>query len=89
MPCISKNVRNESFAYLKNKKISLAKHLLLNTNESIASIANDLCFYDQGYFSKTFKEVVGITPHRFRMQNIKSGGTSFEEKDRTEKINSD
>ncbi len=54
------------FTYLNNQKISLAKHLLQNTNESIANIANYLCFYDQGYFSRIFKKTVGMTPRQYR-----------------------
>lgn len=54
------------FEYIKNEKIALAKKMLLSTNDSIAEIANALSFCDQGYFSTTFKSVVGCTPKFYR-----------------------
>lgn len=59
------------FDYIKAKKIEIAKKMLIYTNDSVSDISNYLCFYDQGYFSNVFKSVVGCSPRKFRMENMK------------------
>ena len=54
------------YAYVLNKKISLAKNMLLNTNLSVKEIAYKLCFADEYYFSNIFKSKTGMSPTRFR-----------------------
>lgn len=52
------------------KIIEQAKHMLLNTDQSIANIAGILT-YDPSNFSKFFKKITGITPGEFRQQQKK------------------
>jgi AraC-like DNA-binding protein len=47
-------------------KIHKAKELLTNTNKSVKEIAFELNFESNFYFSKLFKEKVGLTPGEFR-----------------------
>lgn len=54
------------FEYIKFKKIEIAKKMLLHTNDSICDISNSLSFYDQGYFTNTFRTIVGCSPKQFR-----------------------
>lgn len=54
------------YNYVLNKKISLAKKLIKNTNLSIKQIAEKLNFADEYYFSNFFKQKVGVTPTKYR-----------------------
>lgn len=56
------------YAYVIDKKISLAKNLLINTNLTVRQIAYKLCFADEYYFSNVFKLKTGISPTQFRKQ---------------------
>lgn len=53
-------------------KIHKAKELLTNTNKSVKEIAFELNFESNFYFSKLFKEKVGVTPGEFRSKHLKS-----------------
>jgi len=52
--------------YLKAYRIERAARMLLNTDESVTDIAYSSGFNDLSYFIKTFKEVKGVTPQKFR-----------------------
>ncbi|MFA9377418.1 MAG: PocR ligand-binding domain-containing protein [Lachnotalea sp.] len=52
--------------YLNMIRIEESKHLLLNTNYAILDIAIAVGFEDQGYFSKVFKKLTGLTPRQYR-----------------------
>ncbi len=54
------------YAYFLNKKIKLAKDMLLNTNLSVKQIANNLSFADEYYFSNIFKQKTGVSPTKYR-----------------------
>lgn len=54
------------YSYVLDKKISLAKRLLKNTNLSVKQIAAKLNFADEYYFSNFFKQKVGVTPSKYR-----------------------
>lgn len=54
------------YDYLLNKKIELAKKLLLSTNFSVKEIAERLKFADQYYFSGLFKKKTGFSPKAFK-----------------------
>ncbi len=54
------------YAYFLEKKIKLAKDMLLNTNLSIKQIADHLSFADEYYFSNVFKQKTGVSPSRYR-----------------------
>ena len=52
--------------YILNVRINEAKNLLLNTDLSLASIAEKIGFNSNTHFSTYFKQVVGISPLEFR-----------------------
>ena len=56
--------------YVTQKKISLAKSLLLEQNMKIYEAADRLGFESAFYFSKVFKKVEGISPRDFIQQHI-------------------
>lgn len=52
--------------YLINIKVDKAKLLLKNTNLSLITIATELGFESQSYFSNVFKKATGMSPRQFR-----------------------
>lgn len=54
------------YKYLTEKRIKLAKNLILNTNMTIKEIAAKLNFADEYYFSNVFKKKVGVSPVMYR-----------------------
>lgn len=55
--------------YLKAYRIEKASRKLLNSDMSVTDIAYSSGFNDLSYFIKTFKEIKGTTPAKFRTQN--------------------
>lgn len=55
-------------AMLHEKRIEVAKKMLLGTDEPIGSIAQSVGIPDQNYFTKLFKRLVGCVPSVFRSQ---------------------
>ena len=53
-------------AYIRNRKIDMAKNLLRFSDASMIEIANRLAFSSQSHFIQQFREVVGMTPKRYR-----------------------
>ena len=56
------------FEYITEKRLSLAKELLINTNIPVSEICDETGFSDFSYFSKIFKESTGLSPSRYRKQ---------------------
>lgn len=54
--------------YIREKKLNLAKQLLLDSNYSISRISNMLEFPSQAAFSHYFKQEYDVTPSDFRNQ---------------------
>lgn len=52
--------------YVRDKKIEVAKDLLKFSQNSMIEIANHLSFSSQSHFIQQFKEVVGMTPKKYR-----------------------
>ena len=52
--------------YVQDQRMRKAQQLLLQTNDSIAAIANQVGYTDQFYFSRQFRSVVGMNPSAFR-----------------------
>jgi AraC-like DNA-binding protein len=52
--------------YINKVRIENAKHRLINTNDTMTSIAMDLGFNDPNYFSRVFTRLVGNPPSEFR-----------------------
>lgn len=64
------------YRYYLERKISVAKLYLCNTNYSIEKISGVLCFADAHYFSNCFQEFEGMPPSRYR--RCHGGGTGAE-----------
>lgn len=57
--------------YLNNLRIAKAKVLLLETDMSIAEIAQKVGYWNVNYFFPVFKRSLGVTPAEFRKQASK------------------
>jgi AraC-like DNA-binding protein/mannose-6-phosphate isomerase-like protein (cupin superfamily) len=55
--------------YLNHYRIERAQMLLASTDESMASISQELGFCDQSYFGMVFRRFVGMTPADYRRQS--------------------
>ena len=56
--------------YLNQQRINYAKYQLLNTECDIMNIAYNCGYSSQQTFNRVFKDIVGITPSEFRINNI-------------------
>jgi two-component system response regulator YesN len=56
-------------SYVNTPKITLAQKQLATTLIPIHQIATQLGFSQTSYFTKVFKQTLGITPSQFRQQN--------------------
>ena len=65
---IKKSLQKSPSKIIQERTILEAKKLLHLTFKSIKEIAYDLCFQDQHYFSRYFKNIVGISPLQYRQQ---------------------
>ena len=52
--------------YILNVRINEAKKILMNTDLSLAAIAEKVGFNSNTHFSSYFKQVVGLSPLEFR-----------------------
>ena len=52
--------------YLKRLRMARARELLVTTDRTIASIAAEVGYDDQFYFSRQFRAVSGVSPRAFR-----------------------
>ena len=52
--------------YIRSERIKRAKRLLLNSSDTVASVAAAVGIGDANYFIRTFKTVVGVTPLQYR-----------------------
>lgn len=55
--------------YLQDYRIEIAKHLLTTTTDSISSCCYNSGFNDVPHFNRTFKQMVGMSPSMYRMEN--------------------
>ena len=55
--------------YLTNVRVEHAKELLISTNNNCTEICFESGYNNQSYFTRTFKEIVGVTPRQFRDMN--------------------
>lgn len=64
---IFKREMNINFiTYMTERKIEIAKDMLVNTDLPIINIAIELAYNESNYFSKAFKKKVGMTPSEYR-----------------------
>lgn len=62
-----KDITGEKYwDYLSRYRIEKAKELLLNTNLGQAQISENVGYGSEFHFSRKFKEIVGISPNKFR-----------------------
>lgn len=62
-----KDITGEKYwDYLSRYRIEKAKELLLNTNLGQAQISESVGYSSEFHFSRKFKEIVGISPNKFR-----------------------
>ena len=52
--------------YLRKLRVDLACRQISGTSVPLSQIAAAAGFYDQSHFTRTFKRMVGITPHEYR-----------------------
>ena len=52
--------------YLKLYRVQRAAELLASTDRKIQDIAGACGFQDMSYFTKTFRELKGVTPGEYR-----------------------
>jgi AraC-like DNA-binding protein len=64
--CVQKTIGITPSQYLNQYRISQAKRLLSTSNNKISSICRDVGIEDQGYFSKLFKKMEGMSPGEYR-----------------------
>jgi len=57
-------------AYIRERRMGLAKHLLLNTNLPIKSIAYQVGIPDLHLFNKTVHRELGASPRVFRKRHM-------------------
>lgn len=65
-----KNFGQLPLDYIATLKINHAQKRLRDTEHSVASIAEELGFYDVGYFGKFFKSRVGVSPLTYRKKRM-------------------
>jgi AraC-like DNA-binding protein/quercetin dioxygenase-like cupin family protein len=60
---------NSYIDYLNKFRINKAKHLLLNSDQSITQIAFDVGFNNLGYFFRVFRKYANLSPKEFIREN--------------------
>ena len=56
-------------AYIREQKIEVAKNLLRFSDCPLIEIANRLAFSSQSHFIQQFREMVGVTPKKYREEH--------------------
>ena len=52
--------------YLQRRRVERAMFLLRTTDESVTDVCFDVGFASLGTFSRTFRDIVGVSPSEFR-----------------------
>ncbi|MBQ3078742.1 MAG: helix-turn-helix transcriptional regulator [Clostridia bacterium] len=61
--------------YLTQKKMNIARHLLLTTKDSVREISQYVGYSNESYFIRVFRNAHGMTPAQYRKQYDSSSGT--------------
>lgn len=64
--CFQSCIEKTPFAYLLDYRVQMAEKLLRTTDRSMTEIAMDTGFSGSAYFSKTFRELRGMSPSQYR-----------------------
>lgn len=60
------NVGVTIWEFIKNRRLSVAKQMLVDNDSKISEIAQKCGFSDSSFFTKTFSKEFGVTPSEFR-----------------------
>ena len=52
--------------YMRELRMTSAARMLLTSDREIAEIGYQVGFSDANYFSRTFRQVFGVSPHQYR-----------------------
>lgn len=52
--------------YLQHKRIELTCHLLIETDNKMASISKIVGYQDTAHFREVFRKLIGISPSEYR-----------------------
>jgi transcriptional regulator GlxA family with amidase domain len=63
--CFQQEIGVSPIVYLNRYRIKQAKNLLETSNKDITTIALDVGFTSSGYFTRVFREEVGVSPRNF------------------------
>ncbi|WP_044482107.1 response regulator transcription factor [Paenibacillus antibioticophila] len=61
--------------YIINKKMEVAKELLIHTDKSIGDVAMLVGYYNYSSFNRIFTKEIGTSPQEFKNSNIKKSST--------------
>ena len=64
--CFHRNIGTTPIQYLKSFRIKKAAELLTNTDMKIVDVGIVCGFQDMSYFAKTFRNIYGCTPSKYR-----------------------
>lgn len=65
-----KEMGTSPIKYLNDYRLSVARDLLLHTNDSMKEIAESVGIVDQFYFSRLFKTKYKMSPQKYRKENF-------------------
>jgi len=60
-----------SHRWLVERRIEVAMQLLIQTREPLVTVAVQAGFTDQAAFTRTFRQIVGMTPGRWRRERVR------------------
>ena len=66
MRYFKENMGTSFVDYLKDYRLTMAARLLLVSDDTILSIAEEVGFDNLSYFNRAFKKKYGVTPREYR-----------------------
>lgn len=64
--CFRKELGTTPIKYLHRYRVHQAQRLLRDTDRTVLDIGLEVGFYDSGYFSRIFRQIVGVSPETYR-----------------------
>lgn len=65
-----KQIVGQTFSdFLRDVRMEMAKHYLMNSTKTIQWIAEEVGYTDEKYFSRLFKEHIGLLPSEYRISH--------------------